>query len=120
MSLFAQCRNKNTKYVTKRYIDIAYTDREKAKKLLARWDNKLKSWYINTEEVDYDTFMTKFTGKTKKERRLDDLRQERADLCRSISHSNNADITIPDPVYTAKLKKELEEFDKLHCAEFNK
>ena len=94
---------KNLKEEEKNYINVKYADKEKAKKLGAKWDKDAKSWYITTNVKE---FMEKFNYESD-----DDLikkYKKRIEYCLdAIRHNDNADITIPDYKYQNELKKEI-------------
>jgi hypothetical protein len=51
---------KNLKEEEKNYINVKYADKEKAKKLGAKWDKEAKQWYITSNLEEFlNNFETK-------------------------------------------------------------
>ena len=59
---------KNLKEEEKNYINVKYADKEKAKKLGAKWDKEAKQWYITS---NLEEFLNNFETK---ENKTDDIK----------------------------------------------
>ena len=40
------------------YLNLRYTDKERAKELGCKWDNDTKKWYVLTSNANYDIIMS--------------------------------------------------------------
>lgn len=95
------------------YLKIKYDDKNRAKECGAKWDGINKDWYVANKEL----FMLKFTRRTKLQRKLDKLHQDRNKRLQSIAHNKNEDIRPYSKEYDLELHQAIyfidEEIDEI-------
>ena len=93
----------------KTYVNVPYSEKEKAKKCGAKWDKNKSKWYV---ESDVEAFYDKFTETTKLQRDLWKIQRQIDHCYKMIAHNNNADVTIYRPELDDQNRTRIKQLEK--------